>query len=229
MFYLNRTEIPIRHYIDHAGWLGEKEISLDDVNELLQEGLLVHRQDCHPLRAVSVTARGFNYYSQLKRRIVGPIRQIETEIQQYLDAEDFRHRYPDAYGKWARAMERLWRSDAERELTGIGHDCREAMQAFVTRLVELCEPVDVDSDKALDRARLKAVLDQRKPQLGKTKWEVLDALYNYWGALSALVQRQEHGAQREGEALTWEDGRRVVFQTAFIMFEIDRILCLERK
>lgn len=178
--------------------------------------------------AVSVTPRGFNYYAQLKGQGVGPIRRIETEIQQYLDAEDFRRRYPDAYGKWAKAAERLWRADAERELTGIGHDCREAMQAFVTRLVELCDPVDVESDKARDRARLKAVLDQRKLHLGKTKWEVLDALYSYWGALSALVQRQEHGAQREGEMLTWEDGRWIVFQTAFIMYELDRSLRLTR-
>jgi hypothetical protein len=38
------------------------------------------------------------------------------------------------------------------------------------------------------------------------------------------VQRQEHGAQKEGRPLVWEDGRRVVFQTAIVMFELDRAL-----
>jgi hypothetical protein len=46
----------------------------------------------------------------------------------------------------------------------------------------------------------------------------------YWGTVNDLIQRQEHGAQREGGALAWEDGRRVVFQTAIVMFEIDRSL-----
>ena len=46
----------------------------------------------------------------------------------------------------------------------------------------------------------------------------------YWGTVSDLVQRQEHGAQREGKQLVWEDARRVVFQTANVMFEIDRSL-----
>lgn len=49
---------------------------------------------------------------------------------------------------------------------------------------------------------------------------MLDALVVYWGTVSDLIQRQEHGAQKEGEALRWEDGRRVVFQTAVVMFEI---------
>ena len=37
-----------------------------------------------------------------------------------------------------------------------------------------------------------------------------------------LVQRQEHGGQKEGEPLGWEDGRRVVFQTANVMVELHR-------
>ncbi len=36
--------------------------------------------------------------------------------------------------------------------------------------------------------------------------------------------RQEHGAQKESETLQWEDARRVVFQTAMVMFELDRTL-----
>jgi hypothetical protein len=39
-----------------------------------------------------------------------------------------------------------------------------------------------------------------------------------------LVQRQEHGAQKEVTPLTWEDARRVVFQTCVVMYEINRAL-----
>jgi hypothetical protein len=37
-------------------------------------------------------------------------------------------------------------------------------------------------------------------------------------------KRQEHGGQKEGRPLTWEDARRVVFQTLIVMYEIDRAL-----
>jgi hypothetical protein len=49
-------------------------------------------------------------------------------------------------------------------------------------------------------------------------------LLAYFGTVSDLIQRQEHGAQKEGEGLMWEDARRVVFQTALVMFELDRVL-----
>jgi hypothetical protein len=47
---------------------------------------------------------------------------------------------------------------------------------------------------------------------------------DYWGTVSDLVQRQEHGAQKQGAELTWEDARRVVFQTAIVMYEVSRAL-----
>jgi len=50
----------------------------------------------------------------------------------------------------------------------------------------------------------------------------LDALLVYWGTACDLVQRQEHGSQREGAPLTWEDARRVVFQTMLVMYEVGR-------
>jgi hypothetical protein len=98
------------------------------------------------------------------------------------------------------------------------------MQVFATTLVERFRPPNVDQDKQHDRARLKAVLVHHREQIGETEGEFLDALNAYWGALSTLVQRQEHGAQREKETLVWEDGRRVVFQTAVVMYEVDQSL-----
>jgi hypothetical protein len=50
-----------------------------------------------------------------------------------------------------------------------------------------------------------------KKKLGSTGKQFLDALVAYWGTVSDLVQRQEHGAQKEVSNLVWGDGRRVVF------------------
>jgi hypothetical protein len=53
---------------------------------------------------------------------------------------------------------------------------------------------------------------------------MLDALVTYWGTVSDLVQRQEHGAAKEGEPIGREDARVTVFQTAMVMFECSRAL-----
>lgn len=100
------------------------------------------------------------------------------------------------------------------------------MQEFITALVEHYKLLSVDKDKSNTVRRLKAVLDLRKNQVGKTVEPFIEALIAYWGTICDLVQRQEHGAQKEGRELVWEDGRRVVFQTVVVMFEIDKIISL---
>jgi hypothetical protein len=54
--------------------------------------------------------------------------------------------------------------------------------------------------------------------------QLAEAIIGYWGAVSDLAQRQEHGAQKEGDPLTLEDSRRLVFHTAFVMYELDRLV-----
>ena len=136
-----------------------------------------------------------------------------------LDAEAFQSRYPAAYQKWSEAENLLWGADGEQQLTVVGHLCREAMQEFADVLIQKYRPPNADADKAHTVSRIRSVLRLRKQDLGKRKHAFLEALLPYWGTVSDLVQRQEHGAQKEGEPVTWEDGRRVIFQT---MFEIDR-------
>jgi hypothetical protein len=51
-----------------------------------------------------------------------------------------------------------------------------------------------------------------RDRLGEARRHLLDALIVYWGEVLDLIERQEHGGQKEGEPLTWEDGRRAVFQ-----------------
>jgi hypothetical protein len=118
----------------------------------------------------------------------------------------------------------VWSDNSEQQLTVIGHLCREALQEFANTLVEKYLPPGVDDNRAHTENRIRVVLAQQENQLGSTESLFLDALIRYWRTVSDIVQRQEHGAQREGALLTGEDGRRVVFQTAIVMFEIDRAL-----
>jgi hypothetical protein len=108
----------------------------------------------------------------------------------------------------------------------VGHLCREAIQEFATALVERFQPPNAPADPTKDVSRIDAVVELWKRSLGDKEREFLHALVNYWAKISALAQRQEHGAQKEGEPLTWEDARRLVFQTVVVMFEVDRSLSL---
>ena len=145
-------------------------------------------------------------------------------MRQYLDAEAFQTRYPAAYQKWSEAEKLLWGADSEQQLTVIGHRCREAMQEFADTLVKLHQPPREEPKKDKTFNRICSVIEPKKEQLGASKSAFLDALLTYSKQVIQLMQRQEHGGLKEGESLTWEDGRRVVFQTMVVMFEIDRAL-----
>lgn len=167
---------------------------------------------------------GFAYYKSMKDRSGGPVEIAESNVKKYLDGDRFRTKYPAAHQKLKNADDLLWQSDSDQQLTTIGHLCREALQEFATELVDEHKPQDVESDKARTISRLRAVIGSCRQKLGDAKTAHLDALITYWGTVSDLVQRQEHGGQKEGEPLVWDDGSRVVFQTASVMYEIDRTL-----
>ncbi|CAN5272276.1 hypothetical protein BH23GEM4_BH23GEM4_08860 [soil metagenome] len=172
----------------------------------------------------TVSPEGFARYSRMKQRVSDPVERVQTAMRDYLSADPFRQRYPEAFRKWSEAETMLWESDSAEKLTTMGHLCREAAQSFADVLVDRHLPGEDFGSKANTVARVKAVLAWREDQLGSTEKPWLDALLVYWGTVIDLVQRQEHGAQRDGVALAREDGRRVVFQTAIVMFEIDRSL-----
>lgn len=171
-----------------------------------------------------IPPQALEYYEQSKREAGEPVARMEEVICAYLDAERFRSSYPNAYERWRGAVDLLWGADSAHELSTIGHKCREAVQEFTTTLVDKHQPPDVNPDKARTRDRLSAVLYMHRSALGEARTELLDSLFGYWRAAGNLIQRQEHAGQREGEPLGWEDGRRVVFQTALVMFEVDRSL-----
>ncbi|CAG0977023.1 hypothetical protein ANRL4_01628 [Anaerolineae bacterium] len=211
--------------VSHPGLIGgELEASNGDLRILLNEGLLLLLRE-HPYDfSFEVTPLGYKLYTQIKRRLGQPVERISTTIRSYLDAHQFRQHHPKAYAKWTDAEARLWGTDVDTQLTTIGHLCREAMQEFATELVEKYKPPNVLTDKQNTKNRVGEVIKMHGAKLGDTEKPFLDALFGYWEQLILLVNRQEHGGQREKATLVWEDARRVVFQTAVTMFEIDRAL-----
>lgn len=207
----------------HPGWRGGRVFD-GDIDTLSASGLLAKTSPGPGYVGFYVTPKGFEYYAELRRSQGAPIERVEAVIRSYLDAPGFRQRYPVAYQKWIQAEEQLWSSDSSAAFTTIGHLCREAMQEFTASLIEHFKPANVESDKTKTVARLRAVLAPRRMTLGSKEFPFLDALLAYWGTVADLVQRQEHGALREAESLTWPDARRVVFQTILVMFEIDASL-----
>jgi hypothetical protein len=169
-----------------------------------------------------ITTQGFAYYKRMKEREGQPAQRIESNSRNYLEAATFQQKYAKAYQKWSDAEGMLWGSDSERQMTTIGHLCREAIQEFAAALVSQYQPTNVDVDKAHTVARIKAVLNSCASKLGTSEKPFLDALIAYWGTVSDLIQRQEHGGQKEGTPLAWDDARRVVFQTYVVMLEIGR-------
>ncbi len=195
-----------------------------DLKALAEAGLLrvSHSRGGSPF--YDVNPLGFEYYRWLKTQSGEPVREAEAAMRLHLDSEGFRGRHPETYDKWVQAQSLLWGSESQSQLTTVGHLCREAMQLFASDLVAAAGPPGVDTDPSHVVARMRSVLKLQHGNLGKALSSYLDALIRYWGALSDLVQRQEHGAQKEGEPLTWDDARRVVFGTLCTAFEIDEVL-----
>ena len=207
----------------HAGLPnGELEAYKGDIEALGREGLLALSYNERGTLLFDVTSQGLKYYEKLKQDAGQPVVRVQNVVRDYLSADQFRQKHPQAYEKWSKAEAMLWSSDSEEQLTTIGHRCREAMQEFAADLVQCYRPPDVDKDKAKAVSRIRAVVEQQANKLGGTERGLLDALVDYWRSVSELVQRQEHGAEKEGESLVWEDGRRVVFQTMVVMYEIER-------
>lgn len=199
---------------------GEISVYEGDILELRSKGFLNVTYGGRGTPNYMLTAEAFEYYEHLKVEEGQPIESLEKDVHRFLEVGRLATAYPDAHGKWSAATEMLWSPEAEEQLTKIGHDCREAMQAFATTLVERYEPEDVDEDPAHTINRVRAVLLnlQSEGVVGRTKRRYMEGLLEYWMRLNSLVQRQEH----DKDTVEWEDARAVVFGTGYAMYEIDR-------
>ncbi len=211
--------------LKHPGIPSNKsQIYIGDVEILANEGLINLGYSSKGSPIFDVNPIGFKYYRYLKESIGEPIEKVENTVMSYLQSEHFISKYKIVFEKWSMAQDRLWSADNQTQLTTIGHLCRESMQEFTEVLINECGLQDDYPDKSKTVARLKGVLTKKKKVLPSTLKPLLDSLIDYWGCVSDIVQRQEHGATKEGEELIWEDARRVVFNTFIVMFEIDNAI-----
>jgi hypothetical protein len=171
-----------------------------------------------------LTPEGEAHYEATKTRAGEPVREVEEDTRGYLDSEPFRTRYKAAYRRFREAETLLWGPDSHDQLTAVGHHVREALQELATALVERHQPPSVNPNHAATIDRLSAVVRMHRHKLGERRSDLLDALFAYWREVVNLAQRQEHGGQKEGEALVWEDARRVVLHTMVVMVEVARTL-----
>jgi hypothetical protein len=208
----------------HDGWKEtERSVFQGDIETLERAGFIsMSVRTGSPV--FYVTQQGFAFYADLMAGKGQPLERVQNVSREYIASASFQRRYPVAYSKWSQAESLLWSSDSEASFTTIGHLAREAMQEFAAVLVECFHPIGVESDPAKTVSRIRSVLNSRSASIGTTTKDFSDALLAYWGTVSDLVQRQEHGGQREKEPLVWSDARRVVFQVAIVMFEIDQAL-----
>jgi hypothetical protein len=169
-----------------------------------------------------LTGEAIERYAEIRRRQGEAFERGVEGVRRYFDSEAFAAAYPLAYAKWQEAEALLWGANTEREYTTVGHKARETMQEFATEVVSRYQPPDPDPAVAKVNRRLGAVIAMKLPSLGDARANLLKSLGDYWEATNDVVQRQEHGGQKEDQPLEWEDARRVVFHTASVMYEFAR-------
>lgn len=173
----------------------------------------------------NLSPEAHTYVNELDQRAAEAGDRIEESIRWYLRLDSFRSRFPAAYAKWAEAEKLLLSQDSTEALTTMGHLCREAVQQFALALCTEFQPPGAESLKiGQTKARLKAVVECQSDALREDPAELLKAVIDYWDAVIKVLDRQEHGGQREGAPLLHEDGRRAVFHTATVMYELARLL-----
>jgi len=188
--------------------------------ELLAKYQLIHVSSRNRDGMVfDVTPEGFAHWETLKAKQGSGVDRIQKEIRSYIESAPFRARFATAFDKWAQAEEKLWSAESDRQFTTIGHECREAIQAFAS-----AAGASPNQNAASDVDNVRRGLNALKGRVPESLTAMLDALLPYWGTMTDLVQRQEHGASKEGEPIGWEDARAVVFQTSIVMFEFARAL-----
>ena len=199
--------------------IGREDGLEGDVRMLERAGLIsairFSRRDGNP--TFVLTPEALEHYAATRES--EPVARQESELRRFLDSGVFKAAYPSAYAKWSEADALLWRADSEREFTTIGHKGREALQEFASEVMARYAPSNPEVNAALVNKRLGAVTAMFVPRLGESRAALLKALGNYSEATLSIVQRQEHGAQKEREDLTWQDARRVVFHAASVMYE----------
>jgi hypothetical protein len=194
----------------------------DDLSQLVKSGLLKYTSQNYVTGFdFVVTAAGFDAYDLGRKQMADRMAAVERDTTAYLRGGEMADRFPKSYRLWLEADQDL--SSGTTSPTVVGHTIREAMQMFATELLTR-HGVNDSSPPTQTVNRARAVLNNRKADLGKDRAAVLDALLNYWGTVADLSQRLEHGAQKEGETVKAEDARQLVHLSGQVMYEFSRTL-----
>jgi hypothetical protein len=145
---------------------------------------------------------------------------VAAHLEQYFDDESFQIRFPVAFEHWESALDQFT-VHPTRHADRIGHDCRAAMFSFIDAALARHQIDSSVGDGLVTKFR--ELITQAGPSSEAVSAH-LRALADYWRAISGLANRQEHAAQREGEALGAPDSQRLIFYTMLVMLEIDRAL-----
>jgi hypothetical protein len=170
------------------------------------------------------TSKGIKYYEYLKQNNIGTFQQIDNEVRNYLTNSNFPLIYPLAFAKWKEANNLLWQAENQINCSTIGHLCRESVQEFLDIIISKYNLANKYPDKAHTKNRFEGIINYNKGTLGKTLPKFIEAIADYWNCLIEIIQRQEHSGLKDGEELGFEDARRVVFHTAILFYEVNRIM-----
>lgn len=218
---------------EHRGWVHVRTAASVDVFKGARRawevvrGDLLALQEAGYLRNVGgqrwdLTAKAQQFYEDQMQE--EPTLSMEEQSQRLISDAGFRSRYPNAYARWCSAQRLLSARESGDNATLVGHSAREATQAFATELVAQHQPHSVCADETMVEKRVGAVIAMHAAALGEKRRLALQALGSLWRATNGLIQRQEHGAAKEGESVTADDARRIVLLTLVLMTELDQAL-----
>ena len=196
-----------------AGTRWEHDVIADDVNYLRDAGLLRELGSGADWLIFRVAPQGLKYYAQMKQASGEPLQRQEAEVQRFLNGKRSAQHTPERSRGGLRPRHSCGTPTASassrRSATRRARRCRSSPQRSSSAT---SQPTRREPHSR--KPRLGAVIAMFLPSLGDARATLLKALGDYSEATLGVIQRQEHGGQREGHQLTWQDARRVVFHTA---------------
>ena len=206
-------------WIDHLGIPEQRQVDGVAYRSLRDMGLLRVVSQGDMAETFDLDKRAFELYDALAGSDVNAVEEQTLDRLRSGRLDD--PLFESALAKWEKAFALLSSSDGDTDLTAVGHHLREAQQEFALAAVRFAgRPVE-DLKPTHARANVTVALGEWSSVINDDVLASIDAV---WVAADKLAQRLEHGALKEGEALTWEDARGAVFATAFGMSEVARAL-----
>ncbi|MPZ68493.1 MAG: hypothetical protein GEU71_03085 [Actinobacteria bacterium] len=203
-------------FLVHAG-LPRGRVSMDGrrIRDLESQGLLVCDETAPGITEMRLESEGFKCYEESQTRLADPAMTIESEVTVYLDGEDFQSRHVRSYGEWSEAQNLLWRTGGIQDYGMISHLCEVAMEQFADEALVTSGGRDDGSGRSS--------LEQMRDILERSdvpEKSLMLTLLAYWVSVLEAAKSYPH----QLETIAWENVRRLVFNTAFVMFEFDKAI-----